>query len=85
MRGKQSFDPPRIELNVRKGAARGLIDDDSANQVAGDDEENIDADIAAAEAEEQFEVIENNGEHCNGAQAVDIRSIGHVPTFPLFL
>jgi hypothetical protein len=69
---QQSLRPPRVE--AAQGDAAGALDlaeQQARDQEAGDDEEDVDPDVAAGE-EGDARVTEENGADRDGAQALDI-------------
>jgi hypothetical protein len=74
-RGQQPAHPPLVELREGKTAARYVRLDDPGNQVSGDHEEDIDADVAA-ENRRRLEMEGDHRQHGDGAQPVDVFAIG---------
>ena len=73
-RRKQSPDPARVELSEREPLLPELAQHDRADQVAGDREEDVDADESTSEAR-HVEVVQNHAEHRDGPQAIDVASV----------
>ena len=68
-------DPPHPEVGEREGPSIQVLEDEAGDQVARDHEEDVDADIAAREGEAG--VAEEDAEHGDGPEPIDVRSIGH--------
>ena len=73
-RREDSPDATRVEVREAETTAVDRREDDARNQVAGNDEEYIDADETAGKAG-QFEVEKNYGGHSYGAQTINVWTI----------
>ena len=71
--------PARVEAGEREAARPQIRGDLADDQVAGDHEEDVDADKTADEAR-NADVIGDHGDDGDGAQAIDMRLVvGHPP------
>ena len=73
-RREDAADATLVEMTDRETAVCHLAMDDSGDQEAGDDEEDIDADEAAGNLPEAV-MVEDDGEDSHGAQTVHIRAV----------
>jgi len=80
-RGEDTPDAPAVEVRNAEARCRESTHQDRRDEKAGDDEEDIDADISAWEPLRE-RVIRDDEEHSQRAQSVDIGAIGDVNTWP---
>ena len=73
-RREQPPHPPLVEGGPGETAAFHLRRDDPGDQIAGDDEEDVDPDEAAAEPR-HLVMVEQHGEHRDAAQTVEMRPV----------
>jgi hypothetical protein len=76
-RREDAPDAPRIEAGHAEPALLQFAQQDARDQVAGNDEEDVDADEAAGQ-ERREGVEQDHRQHGDGAQAVDVRAVGKV-------
>jgi hypothetical protein len=67
---------PFVERKDRKAAFADLVDQDAGDQIARDDEEDIDTDKTARKGRESG-MEENDGKHGNRPQTVDFGPVTH--------
>lgn len=73
--GEQASGPPLVEIGKRKRTCtRELAGDELRDQIAGDDEENVDAAVAAG-SERQADMVRDDAEYGDGAEAVDVGAV----------
>ncbi len=70
---------PAVETREAEAPVVELAEDQPRDQIAADDEEDVDADEAAAKARDGG-VKEENGQDGDGAQAVHLRPVGFART-----
>src|SRR5580704_4319509 len=73
-RRENSPDAPDVEVEIAETVTLDGIDDDAADQVAGDDEEDVDTDKAALE-EIRERVKRDHGADGDRAQPIDVGTI----------
>ncbi len=73
-RGRNAFHPAPIELEQRESPIPHLVEYVQRDQVAGDDEEYVHPDEAAGEPR-PVDVKDDDREHGDSPQAIDIRPI----------
>jgi hypothetical protein len=73
-RRKNPADTVGVELGEAEVAVLQALKQDRRNQIAGNDEENIDADKAAGQASGEC-MKDDNRENGNGAESVDVRTV----------
>ncbi|CCC96900.1 protein of unknown function [Azospirillum baldaniorum] len=74
--GKDSADAADIEVGEGEGAALRVVQNDRADEVAGNHEEHIDADVSAAE-QGKLRVEQQNRKDRYRAKAVDVGAVRH--------
>mgnify|MGYP001791566659 CR=1 FL=1 len=72
-RGENATDAARVELGVAERSASVRPENNSRDQVTGDDEKHIDSKVATANAEISME--ENNSQHRDSSQAIDFWAV----------
>src|SRR5262249_39677476 len=80
-RRENASDPSLIEGQQREAAFRLLFEDDRSDQIAGDDEEDVDPDEAAGD-EVELGVECDDSEDGDGPQSVYVRSVPARHGFP---
>jgi hypothetical protein len=73
--GKDASGAALVKAEVAEGAAADVGVDLAADEVAGDDEEDVDAGESAGD-EGDAGVVEDDGKYGEGAKAVYVRAIG---------
>lgn len=68
-------DTPQVEIGQRERPTLQLTPDDRRDQKAGNDEEDVDANVAARQPD-LVDVVEHHADDGDGPQAVDLRPIG---------
>jgi hypothetical protein len=73
-RREEPADAPLVESGEREAARRALGEDQRGDEVAGDDEEDVDADVTAA-CERESAVVQEHRDDRDGPQAVDVGAV----------
>ena len=80
-RGKDAADAALVETGKREASLRHLAEDQRGDQVAGDDEEDVDADEAARDLA-YARMEQYHRDHRDGPEPVDIGSMTQLPVPP---
>ena len=75
--GHDASDSPEVKGGQGEGPLFQAADKASANQISGDDKEDVHACIAPR-TDPFLQMVQDDGQHGKGAQAVNVREIGSV-------